>query len=559
MINLFKITSFISVLIFLSNCKKDDSDTLTVSKETIEIESDGGKAYFELQTSAASWTIEYHAVWLSLSKSSGTENDAIIWIEVDTRALEDRADTLIINAGSASPTSVVVKQRKSQSLLFEVDKKSITVGAVKSSDSIVVTSDYPDWTSSVDNDWASINPSSGKAGETLVIVKVDDNYGTSDRTAKIELTADNTQKINITITQKAGYQKYNTDPIAPDATGMGSTATELANRIGLGWNIGNTLEAIGGENAWGNPNITEAYIKAVKQLGFNAIRLPCSWDQYADQSTARISQTWLNRVKEVVGYCVNNDIYVLLNVHWDGGWLENNCTTESKFAVNAKQRAYWEQIATSMRDFDEHLMFASANEPNAENATQMGVLLSYHQTFINAVRSTGGRNTYRVLVLQGSSEYITADAFPTDPATNRLMYEEHNYTPYQFTLMTEDASWGKMFYYWGEGHHSAIEPDRNPTWGEESEQDSYFQRIKKDFVDKGIPVIMGEYGAYRRTTPADLTTHNDAVDYWITYVTRKAVESGVKPFFWDTGGTIDRNTNTVTDQRTVDAIIAGTK
>ena len=109
-------------------------------------------------------------------------------------------------------------------------------------------------------------------------------------------------------------------------------------------------------------------------------------------------------------------MYVLLNIHWDGGWLEQNCTTAKKDSVNAKQKAFWEQIATEMRDFDEHLMFASANEPNTNSdPAQMAVLMSYHQTFVNAVRSTGGRNTYRTLVIQGDNQLISVNAFPTDP------------------------------------------------------------------------------------------------------------------------------------------------
>ena len=94
-------------------------------------------------------------------------------------------------------------------------------------------------------------------------------------------------------------------------------------------------------------------------------------------------------------------MYVILNAHGDNGWLENNVNKEKKDSVNAKQKAIWEQIATTMRDFDEHLIFAGANEPTAKNAEQMAILNSYHQTFINAVRSTGGRNSHRVLVVQG--------------------------------------------------------------------------------------------------------------------------------------------------------------
>jgi hypothetical protein len=193
----------------------------------------------------------------------------------------------------------------------------------------------------------------------------------------------------------------------------------------------------------------------------------------------------------------------------------------------------------------------------------MSALLTYHQTFVNAVRSTGGRNAYRNLVIQGAIELFGVEEFPKDSKPNRLIYEAHNYTPFQFTALDGDANWGKMFYYWGAGHHSTIEPDRNPTWGEEDEQLKGFKLLKEHFVDKGIPVLMGEYGAYRRGGPAnvpkDLATHNDAIDYWITYVTKQAILHGVKPFFWDTGGILDRSNNTVKDQRSLNAIIAGGK
>jgi aryl-phospho-beta-D-glucosidase BglC (GH1 family) len=359
------------------------------------------------------------------------------------------------------------------------------------------------------------------------------------------------------------YPSYNTTPKKPDATGMSSNAVQVAAKFTLGWNIGNTMEAVGGETAWGNPLITESYIQFVKQQGFNAIRLPCSWNQFANPTTAEIKDTWLKRVKQVVDYCVKNDMYVLLNIHWDGGWLDNNISPEKKDSVNAKQKAYWEQIATTLRDFDEHLMFASANEPPAENALQMEVLNSYHQTFINAVRSTGGKNSYRVLVIQGPCTDISKTSklmnhLPVDNVPNRLMVEVHNYTPYQFTLMENDASWGKMFYYWGAGNFSEVEPGRNATKEGEAELIKGFELMKRKFTDKGIPVIMGEYGAYRRRFVSDPAKHHASVDYWITFMTKEAIAHGLKPFFWDTGGVLCRRTNTVLDQRTISAILAGT-
>ncbi|MFI0430246.1 cellulase family glycosylhydrolase [Mariniflexile sp. HMF6888] len=452
--------------------------------------------------------------------------------------------------------------------ILTVSSSSLHFQEGESSQEISITTNIDAWTISNNANWITLSQTSGIAGTTAITVTVSENTDASERSANITISANQFKSQNILVTQANGalYPSYNTNPIPADATGMSSNAVELAAKMKLGWNIGNTLEAIGGENAWGNPNITKEYVTAVKNLGFNAIRLPCAWDQYADQTTAKIDEAWMNRVKEVLQYCVDNDMYVLLNIHWDGGWLENNCTPEKKESVNAKQKAFWEQIATAMRDFDEHIMFASANEPGIENAVEMDVLHSYHQTFVNTVRSTGGRNSYRVLVMQGPSTNIEKSNdlmnMPTDEVEGRMMAEVHFYSPSQFCILLDgDASWGKMFYYWGAGHHSTIEPDRNATWGEEDAVDVSMSIAKAKFIDNGIPVILGEYGAYRRDNsqyvPQDLETHNDAVDYWITYVTKQALANGLIPFWWDTGGSLDRNNFTVKDQRTIDAIIAG--
>jgi aryl-phospho-beta-D-glucosidase BglC (GH1 family) len=343
---------------------------------------------------------------------------------------------------------------------------------------------------------------------------------------------------------------------------MSSTISQIAAKLKLGYNIGNTLEAIGGETAWGNPMITQGLLDAVKAKGFDAVRIPCSWNQYADATTAKISDTWLNRVKTVLQYCMNANLYAVLNIHWDGGWLDDHINATDQGAVRAKQTAFWEQIATTMRDFDERLIFAGSNEPPASTAPEMDILYSYHQAFIDAVRSTGGRNAYRALVLQGPSTDTQKtktlwSKMPTDTATNRLMVEVHYYSPYNFTIMSKDESWGKMFYYWGNGFHSTIEPDRNATYGEESAVDGDLSIIKPLFMDKGIPVILGEYGVTLRTTPLDMTMHKAARAYWLKYVTQQALANGMIPFLWDTGGLIDRNNYTMLNQQDFDALLIG--
>jgi endoglucanase len=155
--------------------------------------------------------------------------------------------------------------------------------------------------------------------------------------------------------------------------------------------------------------------------------------------------------------------------------------------------------------------------------------------------------------------------FPADNIPNKLMLEIHDYTPATFTILTDgDVSWGKMVYYWGSGNHSTIEPDRNATGEEETAIDAEFKKIKENFVDKGIPVILGEYAAWRRNAtnnanylPKDLDKHNQSVNYWTKYVTKQAKANGIIPYYFETGFMFDRANNVVKDQPMLDALIAG--
>ncbi|HEX5168503.1 MAG TPA: cellulase family glycosylhydrolase [Cyclobacteriaceae bacterium] len=546
------------ILLLLIACSEDETNALTVDKKDIEFSVDGGNVNIIIQTDAKAWSIDNPASdWLTITPPSGNLPTTTVNLKVTTRTLTPRAVTLIVSAGNADPVQVEVTQPSSDFLYtITADAAAFEFKHIGETKSLKIATDAPQWTISSDADWLQFSKTTGIKGTTTINVTALESTPDPARTATISISGTDAGAVQIPVTQVASvYPTYNTSPIAPDATGMDSDVVQLASKMHLGWNIGNTLEAIGGETAWGNPKITKAFVDAIKNIGFNAIRLPCSWDQNSDATTAKIDQVWLDRVKEVIQYCVDNDMYVLLNIHWDGGWLENNITPEKKDLVNAKQKAFWEQIATHLRDFDEHLMFASANEPNADNESEMAVLYSYHQTFVNAVRATGGRNSYRVLVVQGASALM--NTFPTDEIPNRIMYEEHYYTPFQFTLLSEDVSWGNMFYYWGEGNHSTIEPSRNSTWGEEAEAVQYFEGLKTKFVDKGIPVLMGEYLAALRSNTADPDKHIASRDYWLKFITKTALENGVIPFVWDTGGLVNRNTGAITDQRGIDSILEG--
>ncbi|QJB31927.1 cellulase family glycosylhydrolase [Chitinophaga oryzae] len=338
------------------------------------------------------------------------------------------------------------------------------------------------------------------------------------------------------------------------------SAQSIAGKMKVGWNLGNTLEAICGENAWGGV-VTQTTIDAVKASGFNTIRLPVAWDCHSTNGV--IDPAWMARVKEVVDYCMRDSLYIIVNIHWDNGWLENNVTPAAQAQVNAKQQSYWTQIANAFKNYNEHLLFASANEPAVNDATGMSVLLSYHQTFINAVRATGGNNSSRTLVIQGPSTNIDKtntlmNTMPTDPIANRLMMEIHYYEPAQFTLITKDETWGKMFYYWGANYHSTTDASRNATWGEESFMDAQLDLMKTKFIDKGIPVIIGEFAAIRRTLnpPSDQALHNASRWHFYDYLVSSARAKGLIPICWDINKEMyDRGTGVVLDQETISTIM----
>jgi hypothetical protein len=264
----------------------------------------------------------------------------------------------------------------------------------------------------------------------------------------------------------------------------------------------------------------------------------------------------------VVDYGIKSGLYVVINSHWDMGWLESHIEVASKDKVNKRQGAYWRQIATAFKDYDHHLLFAGANEPGQQDAygtawgaERIAVLNSYHQTFIDTVRATGGNNATRTLIVQGPKTDIELTqkewtTLPVDKVAGRLMAEVHFY-PYQFTLMEKDEDWGKIFWFWGEGNNSTTAPDRNTTWCGPAYVDSMFKIVKTQFVDKDIPVMLGEFGAMKRMTLTGdtLALHIKSRRAYYQYVVKSALAHGIIPVAWDAGGKGDL-TMTVFDRKT---------
>lgn len=420
--------------------------------------------------------------------------------------------------------------------------------------------------------WVNISPIAGSSGDATITLTAAANTTGISRTVLLKLNSANGQARRITVLQAPViFPSYNTSPIAPDATGMGSTALQINSSIKMGINIWNTMEAPGGETGWGNPEITQSLIDTLKKAGFNAIRLPVQyWTSHTDHQTGEIDAVWLNRVKEVVQYCVNDDMYVLLNIHWDGGFLDCKATGAKLDTVKAIQKALWEQIATKMRDFDEHVMFASANEPDATDLASSINLHSYHQIFINTVRATGGKNAYRTLVLQSPNTSLDlANYFapgglpglPKDPVPDKLIMEFHWYSPPNFCILDDDASWGKEWHYWGANFKSLTDPEHNsdPAY-EEAYMERNMQWAKKSLVDKNIPVLIGEFGAAYHANdlvghPADSILSLTSVAHFFGHTVRTARANGLSAFLW--AGVINRQTETIEDKQQLDSLRSG--
>jgi endoglucanase len=347
------------------------------------------------------------------------------------------------------------------------------------------------------------------------------------------------------------------------------SSMQLSAQMSPGWNLGNSLEASGAaytwgstnfnEAAWGNARATQTLFNAVKGAGFKSVRIPVSWKQYADAND-NISPQWMERVTEVVNYAHNAGLVAMINIHWDGGWMQP--TYAQQATANARLTKFWTQIANNFKNHDDTLLFAGTNEVmvdgnyNPPTTEYCEVQKGFNQAFISAVRGSGGNNANRHLVVQAFNTNIdhanTCNAtMPGDWVANRLMMEVHYYDPFDFTLDANSSAWK-----WGQA--------ANPSgWANEAYTDGQFQKMKTGFIDKGVPVLLGEYGAILRTEYDPAGTYRKL---WDQYITRAAFTRGVVPIYWDNGypanhqmGLFDRATGAQAYPDVISAIVNAAK
>ena len=358
--------------------------------------------------------------------------------------------------------------------------------------------------------------------------------------------------------------------------------SQIVEAMGPGWNLGNQLESVTDnvpeETNWGNPVITEKLIQSVKAAGFKSIRIPVSYfAKIDDDKDYTIDSKWLDRVQEVVDYCIKNDLYAVINIHGDGyntidgSWLL--CNGKNQTEIKKKYKKVWKQIAERFKNYDEHLLFESMNEefdgsysePNKEYYQNIN---DYNQIFVDTVRKTGDNNTKRWLIIPGwntNIDYTTGDygfKLPTDQYRDksidkeeqRIMISVHYYSPWDFC-----GGENCVITQWG---NEADDPSKTSTTCDETYMKNQLNLMKTTFADKGYPVFIGEYGSIGKTS------YDSENEYYRAYFARKLCQlsrkNGCIPMYWDNGyngvhgfGLFDRTTCEITQPVIIDAIMEG--
>jgi endoglucanase len=346
------------------------------------------------------------------------------------------------------------------------------------------------------------------------------------------------------------------------------TAVELVNNMRVGWNLGNTLDCydlawLGGgssvsklETAWGNPVTRKENFTALKNAGFNTLRIPVSWAKCTGKNNYNIYPAWMERVTTVVNYAVDNDMYIILNTHHDEEIFKftDAGTTESLKAF----KRIWEQIADNFRNYNEKLIFEGLNEPRTKGSAkewQGGTpeerrnLNTHYQLFVDTVRASGGNNDKRFLLINtyGASGEAAAQndlVIPRDSAQNKIIASYHAYAPYDFALNANSP-----INTWDKNKSSDTLPITTPI-----------DQAYTTFVSKGIPVIIGEFGAMNKS---NVETRAEWAEFYVRYAKNKSIPC----VWWDNGvtggsgerlGLLNRRTNTFSYPEIVDALMRGT-
>lgn len=468
----------------------------------------------------------------------------------------DVQQTMSPAAISASAAAAV----KVKTLKLSASKVTMSVGKTYTIKSKITPSNATNQKLS----YSSSDSKTAKVSSKGVVTAVKE--GTATITVKTTDKSNLSAKLTVVVKKSSSTASTTTSSSTSSSNGFDTkiTAMELVEDMQVGFNLGNTLDAYSGksisdaglssETCWGNPTTTKKMITAIKAQGFNTIRIPVTWHDHLD-SNYNINADWMKRVKDVVDYAIDNDMYVILNMHHDNAIYDLSKAIKSTSGYNDVEKRFlkiWTQIADTFKNYDEHLIFESMNEPRIEGsaaewnggtADERDAVNKLNAAFTKLIRNSGGNNKYRFLMLPGyaassSDNALNGIKLPDD---DRLIVSVHAYSPYNFAM---NASGTTKF-----------------SQSEKNELDWFFSNLNKKFVSKGIPVVIGEMGA---TNKNNLT---DRIE-WTKYYVSGARKYNITCLWWDNGcfnigaenfGIFDRNTCKFKFKDIADALVKYSK
>lgn len=528
-------------IICMSACSSDDNPSggdvdfivpENIINNGVAVAKSGGEAApFNIKASSAP-TAEISATWCK-AVIEPTASPSIFRCTVSADPNPDAADRetkLTIKQGAHS-VEIPVRQAAADAVIVEntlIDNVPAAGGAIQ-----VKLKANGDVTCTVNDSW--ITASRAAMNDMAFDFVVSENRATVERTGTITFSLGDIVE-TVTVKQLAG-----TGAATGDITS--SNPREVAAALGLGWNLGNQFDAhnngVASETAWGNPRASQKLFDAVAASGIRTVRIPVTWlGQFGSAPDYTISKDYLDRVAEVVGYAENSGLNAIINIHHDGAdgahWLDikGAANDAAKNAEVKKQiTAIWTQIAERFKDKGPWLIFESFNEIHDggwgwganrnDGGKQYRTLNEWNQTFVDAVRATGGNNATRYVAVPGyvTNPELTMEnlVLPTDPAQKTIV-AVHFYDPNEYTLNAKFSEWG----------HTGKDKE---SWGDEQNVRDVFSKLKAKYVDNGIPVYIGEMGNVNRSTDRARKFRL----YYMEYVAKAACDNGLAPIIWDNG------------------------
>lgn len=318
-------------------------------------------------------------------------------------------------------------------------------------------------------------------------------------------------------------------------------ALRFSKELKVGWNLGNTFDAQDSgkgdpkrdyETYWCGAKTSRELIHALKEAGFKLIRMPVSWHNHLTDDDYTIDETWMNRVREVAGWIVDEGMYVIINIHHDNSELFLYPDSEHYEQSEKYVTSIWKQVSEAFADFDEHCIYESMNEPRLvgrqyewwldvsapECIEAVECINQLNQKFVDTVRAAGGNNADRYLLVPGycaSPDGALTDMFriPMDSAENRIMIEVHAYTPYNYALNMGDPD-------------SSFDLDKDKT--KLHEITDFMNKLYEKYIQNGIPVIIDEFGALQKNQD-DLQGRVNFAAFYIA----SASARGITCVWWD--------------------------